>query len=580
MLKYRKNKIKHYKWTTEYLRGFIVRKYPLYAVERILDLKQLTDRSVRLYEKKEAFKMMTGKSESISVTYGQFGEDLCALSNALISLGFAGRRIALIGENSYQWVLSYFAIVNSNITAVPLDKELTREEILSLIKRSGATVFIYSDTYKPEALCVVKEIPDIYTVSFGTQGNGKRTLQQLIELGREIVEKGENKYTDIEIDREKTCSILYTSGTTGISKGVMLTHKSLAANIVAACQTILYKPEDTMLSVLPIHHSYEDMGGIFSPILRGCTIAFCPSVKQLTACFAEFKPTIMVLVPLYLETFYKRIWDGAKKHGKERTLKIGIFLANLLGAMGIDIRNSLFREVYEPFGGRLKLIISGGAHLDPKLVKNFRSLGIKVLQGYGTTECSPIIAANRNECHKDASVGLVLPCCIVDFDEDGQILVRGENVMTGYLDDKEATEQSFRDGWYKTGDLGFMDKYGFLYVTGRCKDLIVLKNGKNISPEEIEELLQKSPLIAEAMVKESPGDENGSDSLMAIIYADPEISKGMSEEELRRAVKAEIDRMNQKLVFYKRIREFILRHEEFPKTSTKKIMRYKVRQEG
>jgi long-chain acyl-CoA synthetase len=553
-----------------------VRKYPLYAVERILDLKQLTDRSARLYEKKEAFKMITGKSESMSVTYGQFGDDLCALSNAFINLGFTGRRIALIGENSYSWVLSYFAVINSNITVVPLDKELTKEEILSLIKRSGAGAFLYSDTYRDEASYIRDNVPGIVTVSFTDAGGGNQTLPQLLNQGREILQGGGDKYSGIEIDRERACSILYTSGTTGVSKGVMLNHRSLASNVVAACQIILYSQEDTFLSVLPIHHSYENCGGIFSPIMRGCTIAFCPGVKQLSACFSEFKPTKMVLVPLYLETFYKRIWEGAKKHGKEGTLKFGIFLGNLLGAIGIDIRTKLFRDVYEPFGGRLRLIICGGAHLDQAIVKNFRSLGIKVLQGYGTTECSPIIAANRNEYNKDAAVGVVLPCNEVSFDENGQILVKGENVMLGYLDDEEATRESFADGWYKTGDLGSLDKDGFLYVTGRCKDMIVLKNGKNVSPEEIEELLLKSPLIAEAMVMEAPGEE----SLTAFVYADPEVSKGMGEEEIRHAVNREIEYINRKLVFYKRISGFTLRSEEFPKTSTKKIMRYKVRQES
>lgn len=549
-----------------------MRKYPLYAVERILDLKQLTDYSIRRYGKKEAFKMMAGRSASISVTYSQFGDELCALSNALFYLGFSNKRIALIGENSYQWVLSYFAVVNSNMTVVPLDKELDREEILSLIRRSGSDVLIYSDTYRNEVSYVAENVNDIIMISFGEAGSGSWTLKKLIEKGNEVIKNGEDRYSSIEIDREKACSILYTSGTTGTSKGVMLSHRSLASNVVAACQTILYKQEDTMLSVLPVHHSYEDNGGIFSPILRGCTIAFCPGVKQLSACLAEFKPTIMVLVPLYLETFYKRIWDGARKRGKEKALKAGILIGKALGAVGINVRDSLFRDVYEPFGGRLRLIICGGAHLDPKLVKDFGSLGIKVLQGYGTTECSPIIAANRNKFYRAAAVGQVLPCCKVSFDEEGQILVKGDNVMLGYLDDKEGTENSFKDGWYKTGDLGFMDKDGFLNVTGRCKDLIVLKNGKNVSPEEIEELLLKSTMISEVMVKGAPGDEN----LIAVVYPDPDASKGMDEETIRQSVKRDIDKINRELVYYKRIREFVLRSEEFPKTSTKKIIRYKV----
>lgn len=552
-----------------------VRKYPLYETEHIRDLKELTDRSIRLYKKKDAFKILTDNSESRSVTYGQFGDDLYALGSALVKLGLSGTRVALIGENSYQWVLSYFAIVNTNTTVVPLDKELDKEEILFFIKRSGAGAFIFSDAYKREASYVSECIPELLTVSFTAKGGGKKTLDELLLSGKTMVSDGQDLYSATEIDRERVCSILFTSGTTGASKGVMLTHRSIAANIVAACQNIRYTENDTLLSVLPIHHSYEDVGGIFSPIHRGCAIAFCSGIKQLPACFAAFKPTIMVLVPLYLDTFNKRIWDSVRKQGKERKLKTGILLGNALSALGVDIKDRLFHEIHEFFGGRLKLVVCGGARLAPALVKSFRDIGIKVLQGYGTTECSPIIAANRNESHKDASVGPVLKCNSVRIDEAGQILVKGDNVMAGYLDDEEATAAAFDNGWYKTGDLGFVDGDGFLYVTGRCKDLIVLQNGKNVMPEEIEELLCKSPIIAEAMVKEAPGD-----ILMSIVYPDPEATKGMDKDELRKAVQDEIDKTNEKLIYYKKIRKFELRDKEFPKTSTKKIIRYKVAEES
>lgn len=557
-----------------------MRKYPLYETEHIRDLKELTDGSIHRYSNKDAFKVLTGASEYRTVTYGQFGDDLCALANSLINLGFSGRRIALIGENSYQWALSYLAIVNSNATVVPLDKELTKEEILSFIERTGASAFFYSDTFKEEASYVADHIPDILTVSLGDGGGAKQTLGRLLERGKELLQQGNDRYSNIEIDRERECSILFTSGTTGLSKGVMLTHRSLAANIVSASGLVLYKPDDVLLSILPIHHCFEMMAGILIPIIHGSTIAFCPGIKQLPACFELFRPTFMVLVPLYLETFYRRIWDTAKKHGKEGKLKTGIFLASLLGALGIDVKDKLFHEVHKSFGGRLKLIISGGAHLDPKLVKAYRQLGIKILQGYGTSECSPVISVNRNLSYKDKSVGYVLSCNSARIDENGQILVKGENLMKGYLDDEKATGEAFDGDWYMTGDLGSMDKDGFLYVTGRCKDLIVLKNGKNIMPEEVEELLLKSPLIAEAMVKETPGDANGSDSIMAMIYADPEAAKGFDKEALKAAIQNEVDKANQKLVYYKKVRSIILREKEFPKTSTKKIIRYKVNEEG
>ena len=553
-----------------------MKKYPLYATENVSDLKELTDRAARLYKDKDAFRMMTGKDEYISVTYEAFGSDICALANALLEKGFAGKRIALIGENAYPWVLAYYAIVNINATVVPMDKELTAEEILSCAKRSGATVFLYSNTYANEIKYIKQSIPRLYTVSFRDGGGADETLDMLLERGRGIVDSGRDAYSDIKIDRERTCAILFTSGTTGTSKGVELTHTSLSSNSVSARELIQYEPEDVLLSVLPIHHSFESMGSMCSSIICGSTMAFCERIKLLPACLKLFRPTVMVLVPLYLETFQKRIWENARKQGKEGKLKFGIFLGNLLAALGINIRERLLHEVLDFFGGRLRLLICGGAHMNPALPKKFRDLGITVFQGYGTTECSPIISANRNHHYKDDAVGLILSCNEVRFDEQGQILVRGKNVMNGYLDDPQGTAEVFDGEWYKTGDLGYMDSDGFLYVTGRCKNLIILKNGKNIMPEEIEQLLDASPVIAESMIKEAPGDANGSDSLMAIVYPNPEMTQGMNEAQIRHLVQAEIEKINQTLVYYKRIQQFELRMSEFPKTTTRKIMRHKV----
>ena len=560
----------------EIFEGDIVRKYPLYAVDDILDLKALTDRCVRLYASENAFKMMTGRTGYHNITYGQFGDELRALANALIDRGFSGLRIILIGENAYSWILSYFAIVNANATVVPLDKELTKEEILSLVRRSGASAIFYSGTFEDEVSFVASHIPGIDTVSLNEKGGAKTTVAELIAQGKELVRQGKDKYSDIEIDRDRTCTILFTSGTTGVSKGVMLSHRCLAADTISACKVIKFTTDDVLLSVLPINHAYEALSGIIGPIYYGVSVAFCKSIKDIPACLKLFRPTVMVLVPLFVETFYKRIWETAKKQGKEKKLRFGVALGNLLSALGINARDRLLAEVRGVFGGRLKTVICGGAYLNPELVKAFRGFGVQILQGYGITECSPIISVNRVESHKDASVGWVFSCCDVRFDEAGQILVKGDNVMKGYLDDPESTAEAFDGEWFKTGDLGYRDKDGFLYVTGRCKNLIVLKNGKNIMPDEVEYLLNKSPLIAESLVKEAPGDANGSESLMAVIYPDPGMTKDMDEAELRQAVQAEVDQANQKLVYYKKIHQFTLRTSEFPKTTTQKIMRYKV----
>ena len=421
--------------------------YPLYTTECIRDLKELTDTSVNRYADRDAFRFMTDKTHFESITYRQFGADLAALAGALIDAGAGGARIALIGENSYFWVLSYFAIVNINATAVPLDKELAIEEILSLLKRSDATLFFHSNSYNDEAHRAAEVIPGLRTVPFDDGGESVFSVTALLQRGRALAADGVDHYSDIRIDRERTCSILFTSGTTGQSKGVMLNHRNITADVVAACSLVLYTEDDVMLSVLPLHHVYEAVAGVFCPLLRGATIAFCSATKLLPACMKLFAPTVMVLVPLYLETFIKRIWDNAAKQGKTGKLKFGIVLGNILAAVRIDIRRRCLPISLLFFGGRLATIVSGGAYLNPALVREFREFGIMVLQGYGTTECAPIVSVSRRRNDKDKSVGSVLPCCSVRIDAKGQILVRGSNVMKGYLDNQAATDDVIIDGW-------------------------------------------------------------------------------------------------------------------------------------
>ena len=557
-----------------------MRKDTEYSAVHFRDLKEFTDININRYAQNDAFYTKTGKSKYETVTFGQFGEDLCAMANALIAKGFSGRSIAVIGENSYRWLLTYFAAVNTNSTIVPLDKELNKEEILLFVQRSDTSVLFYSPTYEEEAAFVAENVEDIVLVSLKEAKKADHQFDDLLAYGKDIVAQGIDKYSDIDIDDKRTCAVLFTSGTTGQSKGVMLSHHNLASNATAAAGLIQYSQKDVLLSVLPIHHTYENMCGILGSICFGAANAFCESIKQLPSCLALFRPTLMVLVPLYVETFYKRIWEGAKKQGKDKELKFAITLGNILAAVGVDIRDKLLGEVRAVFGGRLKTVICGGAYLNPELVKGFRGLGVTILQGYGITECSPIISANKRNMKKDDAVGPVASSCEVRIDETGEILVRGDSVMKGYLDDPEGTVAAFDGEWFKTGDLGRMDKHGFLYVTGRCKNLIVLKNGKNIMPDEIEYLLGKSAHIGEVIVTEAPGDANGTDSLMAVIYPDPETSQAMDEEALKKALQDDIDMVNQKLVYYKQIRQFTLRDSEFPKTTKRSIKRYKVENRG
>lgn len=516
---------------------------------------------------------MLSPSEYTCVTYEQFGSDIRALANAFIEKGLTGKRIAVVGENSYSWILTYLSAVNINATIVTLDKELPKETMLEQVFRSKACVLFFSNTYNEEAAYIKSNTSGMTTISFKTGGNADYTIFDWIRRGNEVIAQGDDPYSDIKIDRERTCAILFTSGTTGGSKGVMLSHRSLTSNIVSAAELVIYKPEDVLLSVLPIHHAFESLAGILGPISRGSTIAFCESVKMLPACLKTFKPTIMVLVPLYVETFYKRIWDAAKKQGKEKKLRLGITICNMLALAGINARQKLLSGVLDFFGGRIRTLICGGAPLNPALIRQFRDFGITIQHGYGTTECSPVISVNGNHNRKAGSDGYILSCCEVHISESGEILLRGQNVMNGYLDDEKTTMEAFDGEWYRTGDLGYIDKDGFLYVTGRCKNLIVLKNGKNVSPEEIEGHLSALPYISEVLVQGEPGNEY----LTAQIYPDQETLKTIGEKALQAALRDAVDTINRKLAPYKRIRKFKLRETEFPKTSKRSIMRHQVK---
>lgn len=552
------------------------KRYPLNVTDDIRDLKQLADRSVRLYPDHVAFAAMKDRTNSESITYAQFGRELCALGNALIDAGWSGKRIALVGENSYFWVLSYLATVTCGAIIVPLDKELPGEQMAELISRAGASVFIHSHDYQVEAALAAEVNQDLVTVCMKDGGASEMTLPGLIARGQEILQSGDDRYSGIEIKEDTLSTILFTSGTTGKSKGVMLSHYNIVSNVLSAAQLVLFTDTDVLLSVLPINHSFEATCGILGPLYCGSCIAFCGELKKLPNCLKLFRPTVMALVPLYVETFVSRIWDSAKKQGKETKLKAGVAIGNILGAVGIDVKEKLLAEVRAFFGGRLKLAVCGGAYLNPELVGAFKDFGITLVQGYGITECAPMVSTNRNRSIKADSVGWIAPCNEVSFDKDGQLLVRGDNVMIGYLDDPEGTKEAFDGEWFKTGDLAFLGRDGFLYLNGRCKNLIVLKNGKNIMPDEIEYMLKKSQYVAEAMVKETGSDAGGATGIMAIIYPDPATTSGMQSHLVSAAIQKDIDAMNARLAAYKRVQHFVLRSSAFPKTSTRKIQRYKV----
>ena len=536
-------------------------KYPLYETETVSNLKEIIDVSAEKFGDKPAF-TYDRKKEIFSVSYNRFRSEINALGRTMTANCGDNLKVALIGENSYEWILTYFAVVNNGGVILPLDKELSSTDITSLLNDSGAAVFVFSDSYSDVADYARRNAESVQDYINMNQ------LQGLIENGLEASRNGDESAvttTDCEINNNAMAALLYTSGTTGSAKGVMLSHFGLARDAVAACQHVGIFGSNML--VLPLHHSFGFVAGVCSMLLKGSEIFINSSLKNVVSDLNKYKPCNMFLVPLFVETFYNKVWETAGKQGKEKLLKRMIGVSNTLLKIGIDIRKLLFKSVIKAFGGNLKLIVSGGAPLDTKYVKGFRELGINILNGYGITECSPIVAVNRNEYCRDGSIGLVLPCCevkIVDPDEEGngEISVRGANVMLGYYNNDEATRDAFDENWFKTGDIGFLDEDGFLFISGRKKNLIILSNGKNIYPEEIENELLQLEYIKEVVVYAED------DMITAEVYLDTENMPDCADR-----LDGDILQLNKVLPTYKNIGRIKTRDIEFPKTTTKKIKR-------
>ena len=516
-----------------------MKNYELNKTPYIENLKELVNLRATM-PNEIAFKYKK-KKEIIEITAKQFKNEIECFGTYLYSQGLKDSKIALIGENSYQWILSYFSVVNGGNIIVPIDKELSNEDIADLIKQSGAVALIYADSYS-----------DIADEHKHLQLFSMKDFDAYISEGKKLIDDGNKDFVDYEIDNKKLCSIIYTSGTTGKPKGVMLCHKNFAADIISSCENV-YIAGSSMLT-LPLHHTFAFSTSVLSMLLKGVSIPINSSLRTFKQDLKDFKPQHMFLVPLYVETMYKNIWTTADEQGKTKLLKTMLKISNALRKVGIDIRRKVFKSVLDAFGGELDLIVSGGAPINEKYLKCFDDLGIKVLNGYGITECSPVVAVNRNENPVKDSVGLLLSCNEAK-EKDGEILVKGDNVMLGYYEDAEATKDAFDDGWFKTGDLGYI-KNNHLFITGRKKNLIILSNGKNVSPEELEEKIQLFENVIEVLVYA----EN--DTITAEIYAENTDN-----------IQNNINELNKSLPLYKQIQNVKFRDTEFVKTTTKKIKR-------
>lgn len=563
-----------------------MKKDKLYPVRQISTIKEMLEQSCEIYADKNAFLRKLKKGDDYTgVTYAQFKKDIWAYGTALNAIGLKdGKRIAVIGENRYEWVLSYMAAVNGDTMFVPIDRELASEDIKNLLKIAKVSAIAYSPKIAAKLEGVKEEIPQIECMISmdATDEKADKTVAGLIEEGNKLIAEGNTSFDDVKIDPNEAKIMLFTSGTTAMSKGVLLCHRNICANLMSMCSMVDIKPSDTFLSILPPHHTYESTCGTLAPLFRGSTIAFNDGLKYIPNNLKESKATVLLGVPAVFELLYKRIWAAARQNGIEGKLKTGLKLSNALRKIGIDKRRTIFKAVHDNFGGQLRLFVSGAAAIDPVVAKGFRDLGILFIQGYGITECSPIVTLNRDINFKDNAAGLPLSCLEVKIDNPneegiGEIICKGDNVMLGYYENDEETNKVMKDGWFYTGDLGFIDKDGFIIISGRKKNIIIDKNGKNVYPEELETFLNKNDYILESMVYAH--EEGDVFEIRAQVYPNyPEIElklgKNVTDEQIQELMEAAVKEVNERNPVWKYIRKVVVRKEEFTKTTTKKIKRY------
>ena len=538
----------------------IKKNYPLYKTIDAEVVYDIISYSADHHGEEQVFQIPVPGKDDLFITYNEFKREIDSFGTFLLSKGLKKDKIAIIGENSYEWIVTYFATLGSGNTAVPLDRDLPVEDLLYNITNSGCKAIVFSKTYRD----VVEKLQELDTgVEFYFS---MKEIYDMIEEGCGLIASGDKSFENADVKPDDLAAIVYTSGTTGKSKGVMLTQRNIASNATSACKFIT--GEGCGVLALPLHHTFGMVANVMAPFIMEARIYMTTSLRNIQSDMVKIGATAAFCVPLMAELIYKKVWATAKEKGKDEVLLKGIKISNFLLKCGIDVRRKLFAEVHEALGGNLELFVCGGAPLSEKMAFELTSMGLNILNGYGITECSPIVSVNRNFANKIGSVGQVLPCNEVKInnpDENGigEIYVKGDNVMVGYYNDEEATKEAFDGEWFKTGDLGYLDEDGFLFITGRIKNLIILSNGKNVSAEEIEgKILDEIGYVEEVIVYD---DE---DKLAAEVFLDENM-----EPEAKEKFKKDIKALNLKLPSYKKIAKTKIRDEAFPKTTSMKIKR-------
>ena len=563
--------------------NFIPSKDKLYPEIYVDNFRELLD-SIYKYSSKNAFCFKNPKTnEIVKITYKQYIDDIIGLSSKFLSLGLAGKRIAIISHNKYPWPVSYMAIQTGGMIGVPLDYQLPINEIeLSLI-RSNAEAIIFEehfiDTFKKIRENGKTNLKYYICMELNEDTDGFLSFQKLVDEGRKLVLDGNDDFSKVKIDSNKMSVLLFTSGTTGQSKIVMLSQRNICSNVSAMTTLIKMRDDDNVLSFLPLHHTFECTATFLYCNYTGCTICYADSIKQIPKNLLEYDISGVVCVPALLEIVYRQVNRTIK--AKELTIpfKILIGISNFLRIFHIDIRRKAFKSIYDSLGHKLRLILYGAASVDKKVIKFFENIGIVVVGGYGLTETSPVIACENDKYRSPGSVGFPLFCEEVKIDNpdengNGEILVKGPNVMLGYYENEEATKEIFESGWLHTGDIGKFDKKGFLYITGRIKDMIVLENGKKVFPHEIESLLNNSDLITESFVYAKRENKNLKLGVKLVYSEDNEALKGKTKDEIFNMLSDEVKKVNSEIPKYKHIQYVTITTTPLIKTTTQKIKRF------
>ena len=571
------------------------KNYPIYKTTFIDDMRSLVEEAAQNFSDSIAisYKENYWDKEVKKVTFLQWREDVRGLGTYLISKGYRETNIAILGENSYGWCCSFFAVMAIGSVTVPVDKELPIEDIDGIITTTGTKVLIYGKSSEAKVKEMLrngglKTVEMIISVassnSIEASELGDRTLRTLEDVqteGAGLYAAGDNSYYDYKIDVNKLASIVFTSGTTGKGKGVMLSQANIGLDMTLG----MYNFDITRktLHVLPPHHTFGSTVNYVGHLSQGCEVYISSGIKHVSDEIKEQQPTHLILVPAFLEVMNRKIWATARKDGKEGLLKAMIKVSNFLRKFGVDVRRKLFASVLSAFGGKLELIICGGAKLDEEIIRNFDALGITILNGYGITECAPLISANRNKYQKPGSVGTPILACRVKIDNpdengEGEICVKGPNVMLGYYNNPEATAEVFdKDGFFHTGDYGKLDEEGWIYITGRKKNLIILSNGKNVYPEEIEADLQKVEGVSEVIVYAGESRvQKDKITIVAEIFPDADLLAHMGVNNAQEYFENQVKALNAKMPPYKAVKCVKLRDTEFQKNTSRKITRFNI----